>query len=73
MHRLGIEPRKQQNRVLTPCSVMEGNTVDIVRLDISRPCVVEDPIHVQKLFARKSGDPAIDHDYEVVGVRIENP
>ena len=27
-----------------------------------RLCVVEDPIHVQKLFARESGDPAIDHD-----------
>ena len=41
---------------------LEGNTVNIDKRDVNRLCVVEDPIHVQKLFARESGDPAIDHE-----------
>ena len=40
-------------------------------LDINGLYVVGDPIHVQKLFARESGDPAINLD--MVWVRIENP
>ena len=35
--------------------------------------MVEDPIHVQKLYARESGDPAIDLDHSVIKVRVENP
>jgi hypothetical protein len=31
--------------------------------DVDRLCVVEDPIHVYKLYARESGDPAIGHEY----------
>jgi hypothetical protein len=34
--------------------------------------VVEDPIHVQKLFARESGDPVINLDRKTK-VRVENP
>jgi len=39
--------------------------------DVSRLCVVEDPIHVQKLYAREPGYPAIDHVKHMV--RVENP
>jgi len=39
---------------------MEGNTKDIViAIDVNGLCVVEGPIHVQKLYARESGDPTI--------------
>ena len=31
------------------------------------------PIHVQKLYARESGDPAIDLEYLLFKVRVENP
>ena len=41
--------------------------------DVRELCVVGDPIHVQKLFARESGDPVIDLVPLVVGVRVENP
>ena len=43
---------------------MEGNinNIDNVR-DVSELYVVEDPLHVQKLFARESGDPAIDLEH----------
>lgn len=48
---------------------LEGNTGNIDRRDVDRLCVVEDPIHVQKFFARESGDPAIDHDPKEHGPR----
>ena len=42
--------------------------------DVNGLCVVEDPIHVQKLYARESGDPTIDLKYLLVlKVRVENP
>jgi len=41
--------------------------------DINELYVVGDPIHVQKLFARESGDPAIDLGHCMTKVRIENP
>ena len=41
--------------------------------DVERLCVVGDPIHVQKLYARESGDPAIDLEYLLFKVRVENP
>ena len=41
--------------------------------DANELCVVEDLIHVQKLYARKSGEPAIDLDHVVIKVRVENP
>jgi hypothetical protein len=41
--------------------------------DVNRLCVVEGPIHVQKLFERESGDPTIDHSQEKAVVRVENP
>ncbi|NGX43458.1 MAG: hypothetical protein K940chlam7_01755, partial [Chlamydiae bacterium] len=35
--------------------------------------VVGDPTHVQKLFARESGDPVIGLGHFMIKVRIENP
>ena len=63
MYRLGIEPRKAHSE-RRRCSGMRKATskISILR-DINELCVVEDPIHVQKFDARKSGDPAIDRDH----------
>lgn len=41
--------------------------------DVNRLCVVEDPTHVQKFFARELGDPAIDLKHVMLKARIENP
>ena len=41
--------------------------------DVVRLCVVGDPIHVQKLYARESGDPVAGLDRYMGKVRIENP
>jgi hypothetical protein len=60
MYRLGIEPRKALIRVSTLFRQMEDNTRNIATRDVPRLCVVGDPIHVQKLYARESGDPTID-------------
>ena len=57
-----MEPRKACIRVPTPSRHVEGNIRSIVMRDAYELCVVEDPIHVQKLFARESGDPTIDLD-----------
>ena len=52
---------------------MEGNTKDIEMRDVNGLCVVEDPIHVQKLYARESGDPAIAPGHGMTRGRVENP
>lgn len=57
--------------MLTLSALSESYIVDIVMRDINGLYVVADPIHVQKLFARESGEPAINLD--MVQVRIENP
>ena len=73
MYRLGIEPRKFYIRVLTPYLGVESNIENVDKRDIYKLCVVEDPIHVQKLFARELGDPAIDLGQSMIEARIENP
>ena len=50
----------------------QHHKVSIMR-DADGLCVVKDPIHVQKLYERESGDPTIDLDCFVVKVRVENP
>ena len=63
MYRLDIEPRKAHSE-RRRCSGMRKATSKIsIMRDINELCVVEDPIHVQKFYARKSGDPVIDHDH----------
>jgi len=57
IYRLGIEPRKAAIRVPTLFRQMEGNIRNIVMRDVTELCVVGDPIHVQKPYARESGDP----------------
>ena len=63
IYRLGIEPRKACIRVPTSFRRTEGNIRNIVMRDVNELCVVEDPIHVQKLYARESGDPTVGLDY----------
>jgi hypothetical protein len=73
MYGLGIEPRKQLIRVPTRSWHAEGNTKDINNARCQGLCVVGDPIHVQKLYARESGDPTIGLEHFMNKVRIENP
>jgi len=73
MYRLDIEPRKGVIRVSTLFRHMEDNTRNIVMRDVCGLCVVEDPTHVQKLYARESGDPTIGLKQRVPKVRVENP
>ena len=56
-------PKKTKIRVPTWSLSSEGNITGIVKRDDSRLCVVGDPIHVQRLFARELGDPVTDHRY----------
>lgn len=44
-----------------------------IKRDVHGLCVVEDPIHVQKLYARESGGPTINLGHVVGKVRDENP
>jgi hypothetical protein len=73
MYRLGIEPRKIINQSV---DVVLANGRQNQKHRYARCyelCVVEDPTHVQKLYARESGDPTVDHDHLWIEVRIENP
>jgi hypothetical protein len=52
---------------------LEGNISSVDMRDTSELCVVGDPIHVQKLFTREPGDPAIDLVSLKSKARIGNP
>ena len=73
MCRLGIEPRKTNSECRHgPCRWKATLETSLVQ-DVKRLCVVGDPIHVQKLYARESGDPVTGLEHTVIQVRIENP
>ena len=60
MYRLGIEPRKALKSECRhgPKQWKATSKTSLMR-DVNGLCVVGDPIHVQKLYARESGDPTI--------------
>ena len=72
MYRLGIEPRKTNSECRHGPSRWKATLETSLMRDVERLCVVEDPIHVQKLYARESGDPVIGLEHLVTQVRIEN-
>ena len=73
MYRLGIEPRKDSLECRRRSGAWKATPANIDKRDVDGLYVVGDPIHVQKLFARESGDPVTDLNHQVVGVRVENP
>ena len=73
MYRLGIEPRKDSLECRRRSGAWKATPANIDKRDVDGLYVVGDPIHVQKLFARESGDPVIGLGHIMNKVRIENP
>ena len=73
MYRLGIEPRKDSLECRRSSGRWKATPSNIDKRDVYGLYVVGDPTHVQKLFARESGDPAIGLSHSMIKVRIENP
>jgi hypothetical protein len=65
-----IEPRKSINQGADAVASVEGNTGRHAKRVPSRPCVVEDPQHVQELRVREPGDLAADRRACCTPVRI---
>jgi hypothetical protein len=73
MCRVGIEPRKlTQLECRRGSGQRKAKSVISKMRDINELCVVEDPIHAQKLYARESGEPVISLAL-ASWVRTENP
>lgn len=73
MYRLGIEPRKDSLECRRRSGAWKATPASIDKRDVDGLYVVGDPTHVQKLFARESGDPVIGLGHFTIKVRIENP
>jgi hypothetical protein len=73
MYRLGIEPRKTNSECRHGAGRWKAIFETSLMRDVERLCVVEDPIHVQKLYARESGYPVVGLEHIMIQVRIENP
>ena len=71
MYRLGIEPRKDNLECRRRSGAWKATPASIDKRDVDGLYVVGDPTHVQKLFARESGDPAINLDMVRFALKIQ--
>ena len=72
--RVRLLSRERRNPGCRRCYRMRKATrITSLSRDVIRPCVVRDPVHVHKLFAREQGDPTFGLEQNCGKVRAVNP